>query len=278
MEVVSADSMQVYKWMDIGTAKPSTRERENLPHWLIDILPPDSQFDLGDFVGETDRLVEEIHRRGSIPVISGGTAYYFRHYLVGLPETPEVTEDIRLLVRQMQEVYSNEKLMKILRRVDPVSAERIHLNDSYRISRALEVFYASGRALSSFPPPRKIREGISPLIIGLRRPRKELYDRINRRVRLMIDEGLIGELERLISMGYGPEDPGLKGIGYREFFSKGTFLHAPLETIIREIQKNSRRYAKRQITFFSSLEKVEWFHPDAEGEIFGRIESSLDIL
>ena len=267
IEIISADSMQVYKGMDIGTAKPTKEEMSLLPHWCIDICFPDTQFDVGDFIRCSDQIIPEILRRGAIPVISGGTAFYFKHFIFGLPSTPEVTEDIRLLVKGIHEKYGNGGCMEILKTVDPVTADRIHINDTYRILRALEVFYSTGMPLSSYKIPDTARNQYDPVIFGLERPRKELYERIDERVDAMFDTGLADEVKTLTEKGYSSASPGMKGIGYREFFKDGTYYSADSDRIRELIKRNTRRYAKRQITFFNSLDNVTWLSADDDKKL-----------
>ncbi|WP_319414994.1 tRNA (adenosine(37)-N6)-dimethylallyltransferase MiaA [Marispirochaeta aestuarii] len=265
-EVISADSMQVYRGMDIGTAKPDRAFREHIPHHLIDIRNPGEQFHLGDFIRLADEAVLDILKRGRLPVISGGTAYYFKHFLYGLPEAPSSDPHIRAGLAARVQREGLEPLREMLHRVDPVSAERIDANDAYRIQRALEVYMSSGRPLSSFRLPEKLREGLDPLIIGLTRPREELYRRIDRRVEEMFAAGLPMEVASLKQAGYGPGDPGMKAIGYREFF-EGEGEPLP------RIQTASRRYAKRQLTFFRTLPGTIWMNPEEGEEIISRIYS-----
>ena len=201
-EVVSADSMQVYRGMDIGTAKPAAELLHRLPHHLIDICDPSEQFHLGEFVRLADKAVKEILARGSVPIISGGTAYYFKHFLYGLPAVPPGDPDQRHEIEAEAKQVGNTEMLRRLAEVDPPSAARISENDRYRIVRALEVFRTAGRPLSSFPPPTTLRPGLKPLIIGLSRPREELYRRIDRRVEEMIRQGLAAEVEKLRTQGY----------------------------------------------------------------------------
>ena len=258
--------MQVYRGMDIGTAKPERALCEHITHHLIDIRNPDEQFHLGDFIRLADEAVLDILQRNRLPIISGGTAYYFKHFLYGLPEAPSSDPEIREELSKRVKDEGLEPLREILNQVDPVSAERINRNDAYRIQRALEVYMSSGRPLSSFKVPTKLRNGIDPLIIGLTRPREELYQRIDRRVEQMFSAGLGSEVESLKKKGFGKESPGMKAIGYREFFEEGP------DTLSR-IQTASRRYAKRQLTFFRALPGTVWIDPDEQKEIIRRIYS-----
>ncbi|GHV74668.1 tRNA dimethylallyltransferase 1 [Spirochaetia bacterium] len=268
-EVVSADSMQVYRGMDIGTAKPEADLRNRLPHHLIDIRNPDEQFNAGDFVRLADEACADIARRGGLPVVSGGTGFYLRNFVLGLPETPPSNPLIRDQVQGELHHRGVAALIEELAACDPVSAARIHPNDTYRLARALEVFRTSGRPLSSYAPtaaPFSLNAAPRPqyrfLIIGLERNREDVYRRINERCALMFRRGLPEEVARLHAAGYTPGDPGMKAIGYREFFTEeipGVWqLSADPAGVETLVARNSRRYAKRQITFFASIPGVTW--------------------
>jgi len=262
-EVISADSMQVYRGLDIGTAKPSPEVRSLVPHHLIDILDPRQQYTAGEFVHRAEELIPQIELRGRIVVISGGTAYYFRNFLYGLPETPVASPEVRKRLLDRLEAEGLSSLYAELNRLDPVAGERISARDTYRILRALEVFYSTGRPLSSFPVPKNPRLNRTYRLIGLMRDREELYRRIDARVEEMFRQGLPEEVARLVAYGYREQDPGMRGIGYREFFKLGRLGCLTLSQVKEQIQKDSRRYAKRQITFFKSLPGVQWKHPDS---------------
>jgi tRNA dimethylallyltransferase len=275
-EVVSADSMQVYRGMDIGTAKPSAEERAALPHHLIDIRGPGEQFNAGDFVRLANQACADIARRGKLPVVSGGTGFYLKNFIFGLPEAPPSDAEIRAQLKRELVEKGAASLMAELAAGDPVSAARIHLNDEYRLLRALEVLRLCGRPLSSFNAPgAAARPNESApryrfLVIGLSRPREELYRRVNERCAVMFRSGLPDEVCRLYEAGYTPDDPGLRAIGYREFFvedwaadndralSRRWRLSQDLTGVEALVAQNSRRYAKRQLTFFSSLPDVRW--------------------
>jgi tRNA dimethylallyltransferase len=269
-EVVSADSMQVYRGMDIGTAKPQADLFARLPHHLIDIRNPDEQFNAGDFVRLADEACADIVRRGKLPVVSGGTGFYLRSFVLGLPETPPSDPLIRESVQGELRSRGAAALLEELAACDPVSAARIHRNDTYRLARALEVFRSSGRPLSSYPQTGAgSRAQYHFLILGLRRNRDEVYRRINERCTLMFRQGLPEEVARLRAAGYGPGDPGMKAIGYREFF-----VEESPERVQALVARNSRRYAKRQITFFASIPQVRWI--SAEGDPAGEIRREID--
>ena len=262
VEVVSADSMQVYRGMDIGTAKPSIEERSILPHHLIDIRDPSQQFNAGDFVRLADDACLQIAARGKLPVVSGGTGFYLKNFIMGLSEAPPCSDEVRSNLKRELEEKGAAFLMEELAAGDPVSANRIHINDEYRLLRALEVLRFCGKPLSSFEMNAvKKRERFRFVVIGLSRPRDELYSRINLRCAKMFSKGLPEEVLRLYKAGYTPNDPGLRAIGYREFFVEedGKWrLSNDIDGVQSLAAQNSRRYAKRQITFFSSLPGVKW--------------------
>jgi tRNA dimethylallyltransferase len=274
-EIISADSMQVYRGMDIGTAKPTPEERARIPHRLIDIRNPDEQFNAGEFVTLASEACLAAAARGSLPVVSGGTGFYLKNLVLGLPETPPSNPAIRTALQK--EMAGREALMEELSACDPVSAGRIHPNDTYRLLRALEVFRASGRPLSSFAQSgqRGPAGAFRFLILGLMREREELYRRINERCAAMFRAGLGAELEGLFAAGYTPLDPGLKAIGYKEFFvesmeeggREGEITRWRLSRDLAGVQAlvagNSRRYAKRQITFFASIPGIKWIEAGA---------------
>ena len=265
-EIVSADSLQVYRGLDIGTAKPTSKQLAEIPHHLIDICQPYEPFTVGMFVKKADIAVQTILSSGHIPVISGGTAYYIKHYLTGLPTAPVSDSEIRRKIEQIYQQQGIEYCVKKLQRVDPVSAARINRNDTYRILRALEVYEISGEPLSSFSMGGKIRDDIDPVVIGLYRDKAELHRRIEERVDEMFRQGLSDEVKSLIRTGAESEWPGMKGIGYREFFQAAASGEYSYRAISNLIKRNSKAYAKRQMTFFRSLSNVLWLHPEEDKE------------
>ncbi len=274
-EIINADSMQVYQGLDIGSAKPSPSFRSLIPHHLFDIRTPDCQFNAGDFVTLADKHVKETASRGNIPVISGGTAFYFRNYLFGLPESPRVNAEVRKDLQRDLHQKGLALLYEELKRTDPLRAGQINSRDSYRILRALEVFRSTGISLSSYTVPAAVRSDIQPLVIGLQRDRKELYTRINKRVDIMFRDGLVEEVKHLIAEGYSQADPGMRGIGYKEFFLQRRTGELTRTGVSALIKQNSRRYAKRQMTFFKKMPGVLWFHPDERKKIKEVVERFL---
>jgi len=260
IELVSADSMQVYRGMDIGTAKPVPAERERFPHHLIDIRNPNEHFNVGEFVRLAEQAIRAASGRGSIPIVSGGTAFYIRALLAGLPETPPSDPEVREQIEREISALGPASLHEQLAAVDPSSAERIAPNDRYRIARALEVYRCTGRPRSSFDLPVTIRTDLHVVAVGLERERAALYESVNQRVDEMFRLGLRTEVENLVAAGYRPGDPGLRAIGYREFFSgyDETTELRPDEEVVPLIRRNTRHFAKRQITFFRRMNGVRW--------------------
>ena len=271
--VVNADSIQVYRYLDIGSAKASLQTRKTIPHYLIDIFDPWQQFSVGDFVMFADEACRQIHSQGKIPVVSGGTAYYFKHFLYGLSEAPPSNEQIRLRLTSEIEEKGNAWAYEKLRTIDPIAAKRIHPSDMYRVSRALEVFETSGIPLSSFSIPSVPRNGIKPLVIGLKRETEELKMRIRLRVQQMFEEGLVEEIRSLLDKGACSTWPGLQGIGYKEFFQAMENGECSLSLIADQIERNSRFYAKRQMTFFRSFTDVKWMDPSEKEPVLSLIEA-----
>ncbi len=247
--------------MDIGTAKPDFSFLQILPHHLLDLCDPCDQFCAGDFVRLADSACTEIYERGKLPIILGGTAFYIRNFLYGLPETPESDPAIRETLRRRMEREGGAVLYAELTVVDPESARRIHPNDEYRIIRALEVFTASGRTRSSCPIPATTRSGYRFLVISLDRNREELFARIDRRVDEMFASGLTAEFFSLLASGYTASDPGMQAIGYREFFCTEP-TGSDISRIRDAICRDSRKYAKRQETFIRAMHNV--VHLDAD--------------
>ncbi len=270
-EVISADALQIYRGMDIGTAKPSPETLALIPHHLIDIREVDESFSVGEFCHIADYHMMDICARGLLPVISGGTAYYIKTWLLGGPGTPPSDPLIRRKIEKQWTGRDDAELHKALQNVDPEGAGKIAIGDRYRAIRALEVFEQCGKPLSSFAVPNRPRTDVEVLSIGLRRSREDLAMRIERRVDLMIESGLQKEVERLRECYAGPSNPGMKGIGYKEWL--GT-PENPLPTVreVRElIIRNTKRYAKRQLTFFASLPNIHWIDIHDEEQAFDEI-------
>lgn len=248
-EILSCDSQAVYKYFDIGTAKPTPEERAAVPYHLVDFADPAIQFGLGEFMEEADRLCGEIWSRKNVPVLCGGTGFYARNFILGAPTTPESDEKIRVQIKEKLAELGKESLYAELKIVDPLSARKININDEYRICRALEVFYTSGKPLSSYALPDVPRSQYEFLTIILNRDKDELYRRIDLRVEKMFEEGLAEEIEKLKSMGYTKDTPAMKAIGYSEFFIDGLSV----DQVKEKIKNDSHHYAKKQYTFMRGI-------------------------
>lgn len=275
--VISADSVQVYRGLDLGSAKPSMAERLRMRHELIDIRDPSEPFSVGDFVRLADEACDRVTAEGALPVLSGGTAYYIKAFLYGQPPAPPSDAAVRAALQAELAERGPAALRAELARVDPETAARLAPADLYRITRALEVYRCSGLPLSSFVPPAEPRPRWKTLVVGLDRPRTELYARIDARVDAMLAAGLAEEVQALRAAGYGPGDPGLRAIGYSEFLAAtpGQNGELPLESIAADIQMHTRRYAKRQLTFMRSIPGVRWFGADDYEAIFSEVEGWL---
>jgi tRNA dimethylallyltransferase len=271
-ELISADSMQVYRHMDVGTAKPSADERSRFPHHLIDVADPSEQFNAGRFVNEAETIIAGVSARGKVSVVAGGTAFYITNLMHGLPQAPPVDPAIREKLRAQERTEGRAALYQLLLQSDPDAASRIPANDRYRVMRALEVLQSTGRSLYSFEWPRSPRVDMRFLLVGLDRPREDLYRRIDARVQSMFRAGLLGEVKSLLASGYGPGDPGMKGIGYRELLQMRAGCQT-LADVAECISRSTRRYAKRQLTFFRSVPGVCWMSPEDLPEIRARVEA-----
>ncbi len=269
-EIISADSMQVYKGMDIGTAKPEKEFLQQLPHHLIDICEPNYQFGAGDFVRNAKIAVQKIIAKGKLPVIVGGTAFYIKNFVYGLPPTPQVDEKIRIEIENRIQTEGAQKLWEELQSLDPVSAEKIHINDEYRIKRALEVCHSTGKPRSSFIVPQTMVEDYTFLLFCLDRPRQELYERVEQRVDIMFDRGLEKEVKQLQEKGFVKNDPGMQAIGYREFFCNDS-----IEEIKQHIVKSSKEYVKRQQTFFKTFTDAFFVNPQEISQIEQKIDEFI---
>ena len=287
-EVVNADSVQVYRGLDIGSAKADKEITDAIPHHLIDILDPWETYNVADFIRLADQACSDIWSRGKLPVISGGTAFYFKHFMYGLSEAPQSDPETRQSVQLFIRDHGLKKAHDYLKIVDPVSAERINENDSYRISRAIEVYRSSGKPLSSFTLPTTPRNDMKILSIGLMRDKEDLKKRIRERVDIMFEQGLKEEIQHLMDMGANPSWQSMQGIGYSEFMDVmfdpvyGDLNKKPEElteeelNIIREkIVTDSVHYAKRQMTFFRSFADVKWINAEDRAELKEALESFL---
>lgn len=266
-EIVSGDSMQVYKGMDIGTAKVKEHEmfgtnNIKVKHHMIDIIPPQKDYSVADFQQDARNCIDEINKSEKIPILLGGTGLYVRSVIDEYDFQVNVNHATRLALLQIAQENGTYELYKELKEVDADSAERIHPNDTKRIVRALEYFKTTGKPISNGMVADYKYSLFSPLVmIGLNIPRNILYERINQRVDTMIQEGLIEEVENLLKAGVKPTNTSMQAIGYKqvvEYLSKKRSLKETIEIIKRD----TRRFAKRQLTWFRRDDRIKWFEVD----------------
>jgi tRNA dimethylallyltransferase len=273
-EIISVDSMQVYKYMDIGTAKPSKEDQKRVKHHLIDIIPPNIQFNAGDFVRLSKILIQDIIKKNKIPFLVGGTGLYFLSLMRGMVDIPKIDTKIKEYLLDKWHKIGQIRMFNILKRFDYDYSLKIHQNDKQRTLRALEVFLGTKRKFSDYLKLENNKNDIQYIKIGINVERNSLYELINKRVDLMIKSGLIDEVKNLLSMGYTKNDPGLRAIGYAElidYFNGAIDLNKAIELI----KQNSRHYAKRQITWFKKIPDVKWFNNNQNDEIRDFIYKSL---
>lgn len=258
-EIISGDSMQIYRGMDIGTAKVKPEEQEGIPHHLIDILEPHEDFSVSDFQALALQKIDKIHAMDKLPLLVGGTGLYVQsvtHHF----QFSEVGGDKE--VRERWEAYLQqhgaEALHQVLTMKDPEYAKELHPNNARRVIRALEVIESTGQSMSAYQQDWNRTSPYQLVMIGLTMDRKVLYDRINRRVDQMIEEGLLEEVQGLLSLGLPPDTTALQAIGYKELilYIQGQMN---LDEAIELLKRNSRRYAKRQLTWFRRMKEVTWF-------------------
>ncbi|MCL2025498.1 MAG: tRNA (adenosine(37)-N6)-dimethylallyltransferase MiaA [Leptospirales bacterium] len=273
-EVISFDSVQIYRNLDIGSGKLPPLERGTIPHHGIDIIDPDEDFTAGDFARYAAGVCEEIRLRKNIPLFVGGTGFYLDSFFQGLSGIPVIDPVVRSDVRADIELRGVGVLYNELASVDPFFARTIHPNDSQRIIRGLEVYRGTGRPISWFYQGKNGYESNETLYIGLYDERELLNERINKRVDSMIVAGFVDEVRKLREMGYGPELKSMKSIGYAEI---NCFLDglAGFDETIELIKKETRRYAKRQMTWFRKNKKITWFKAGERDAINQHIEKWL---
>lgn len=256
-EIISADSMQIYRGMDIGTAKPSKDQRKVIKHHMIDIVEPTEDFSVGEYLRIARKIIEELSTKGKIPLITGGTGLYIRALTRGLFEGPKRDREFRQKMEMEEEKHGKGYLFQILKNVDPEAALKIHPSDLRRIIRALEVYHLGKRPITDFQKKNTSGYLKSPVKIGLTMERKELYRRIEERVDRMFFEGLEDEVRALIERGCHEGMTSMQGLGYRHFlrYFKGEYS---LEETKRFLKRDTKRYAKRQFTWFRKEEGVDW--------------------
>lgn len=278
-EIISADSMQIYRGMDIGTAKVTTEEMDGIRHHMVDVAEPWESYSAARFVEEADPIVEDILSRGKTVIVAGGTGLWVDSLVAGRNFAPYPATGKRQALEQEAEEQGMDYMLEKLRRVDPDSAARLHTADRKRIIRALEVFEETGKTITEHNRETQlVPDKYHPLWIGLGfTDRQDLYDRINLRVDLMLEQGLLDEIKSLLARGIPREATALQAIGYKEFFSAldGT---GPLEEAVEKCKQESRRYAKRQLTWFRRNEQIHWIMRKKDTPASEILEEALRIV
>lgn len=268
-EVVSCDSMQVYKYMDIGTAKPTQEEMQGIRHHMLSVADPREDFSVSMYCAMATPIVDDILSRGKTAIIAGGTGLYMDALIRGNSFAPCPSTGMREKLEAQADAQGMKAMLDLLQSVDPQTAERMHLADRKRILRALEVYYETGETITAHNlktqaiPPR-----YQPIWIALEdEDRQTLYDRINRRVNMMISDGLLDEIQGLLAQGINPRCTAMQAIGYKEFFDVISGK-SPLSEAVAQTQQASRRYAKRQLTWFHRNSSIHWIRraPSEENE------------
>lgn len=255
-EVISGDSMQIYKTMDIGTAKVTSDEMEGIVHHLIDIKEPTESYSVKDFQDEVRQKIKEITSRGKLPIIVGGTGLYIKAALYDYEFTESQMDHQEYVVKYQD--YSNEELYNHLVEIDELSAKELHPNNRQRVLRAIAIYESTGIKKSETLAKQNHELIYDTKFIGLTLERSTLYERINQRVDKMMEQGLLQEIDSLMKKGYAPELQSMKAIGYKEWF--GYYQgDQNLQETLELIKKNSRNYAKRQYTWFNNQVPVKWF-------------------
>ena len=271
-EIISADSMQVYRYMDIGTAKPTSEERFLVRHHLIDIVSPDEEFDAAMFVGRAREVINRVNSEDKSIFVVGGTGLYIEALIGGLFDGPGADRGLRDMYREDQEKYGGCYLYEKLKERDEAAVGKIHPNDIFRIIRALEVLELSGESIVKKRNDHNFGEKVYDYLkIGLMIDRYQLYERINKRVEKMILDGLVVEVEKLLEMGYDETLKPMQSFGYRHIvnYIKGMY---DIQETVRLIKRDTRHYAKRQMTWFGTDKDIEWFAPSDIDAVRVRIE------
>ncbi|NLV35146.1 MAG: tRNA (adenosine(37)-N6)-dimethylallyltransferase MiaA [Clostridiaceae bacterium] len=271
--IVSADSMQIYRHMNIGTAKPDLKEMSGISHYMIDEVNPDESFSVAKYRELALNYIKEILKQGRRPIVAGGTGLYINSLLYNISFSQTICDnELRESLKKEAVEKGNRYLHDKLKAIDHLAAARIHENDTKRVIRAIEVYTHTNKTISEHssvsrldPPPYKY------ILFGLDWERRKLYDRIEARVDAMIEGGLIGEVENLVEMGYDKGETSMQGIGYKEVISylKGEWS---LDEMIYILKRNTRRYAKRQLTWFRRIQEIKWLQVDENSDFKGLAE------
>jgi tRNA dimethylallyltransferase len=279
-EVVSADSMQVYRRMDIGTAKPTPEEMDGVPHHMIDVADPEENYSVARYVQEAIPVVDDILARGKLPIVAGGTGLYIDHLVAGRAFAPFDPEDgLREGLQARVKQEGLEVLLDELRSVDPEAAQRLHPNDEKRILRALEVYLTTGKTITEHNAESQgLPDRYTPLTIVLNfKERPHLWARIDRRVDEMMERGLEREVRQLLADGVPPESTAMQAIGYKEM-AAAILEGRPVSEGAEEVKLRSRQYAKRQLTWFRRNKNAHWLEWDERPDLFSALAVSTKLV
>ncbi|NQT24490.1 tRNA (adenosine(37)-N6)-dimethylallyltransferase MiaA [candidate division KSB1 bacterium] len=256
-EIISADSRQIYKYMSIGTAKPSTEQMKRMPHHCVDFLEPTANYSAGQYAQNAVQAIDDVIARNRLPIIVGGSGLYIRALIDGMFEGEIRDQDIRSNLQLRVAEEGLQTLYSELQQCDPIAAQAIHPNNAQRILRALEMFKITGKPRDTLWKNHKPNRKFHPTLLGLYWPRQDLYKRINERVDQMLAEGLIDEVKTLIEHGFGLQHNSMNSLGYKEVFA---YLNheIDLDALRDKIQQNTRRFAKRQMTWFRNDVRIHW--------------------
>jgi len=261
-EIISADSMQIYKGFDIGSAKPTEEEKEGVPHYLMDHVDPFHAYSVSEYRQEAKACIRDIISRGKVPIVTGGTGLYVNALMYNMDFSNAPKDlDYRASLEQLAEEKGADYLFNMLAEVDPTSHKKLHKNNVRKVIRALEVYHVTGQPLSDFSTDLELDDDYDYILIGLTRNRKRLYVRINQRVEIMVKEGLVEEVKSLKDLGLTASNTSMQGIGYKEVIPYLDEKYS-LDFMISTIKQNTRRYAKRQMTWFRRYEQMQWFDYD----------------
>jgi len=275
-QIISADSVQIYRHMDIGTAKASAADQLLVTHHLLDISDPDQPYDAGRFVADADQAIAKVQAEGGLPVFVGGTHLYLKALVHGLIPTPEIEPSLKQSLYDRLATEGAPCLYEELSALDPETAARLDPNDGARITRALGVQHSTGRSISQWHQEHDFSEQrYQPFYLCVNHEREELYRRINRRVEEMVASGLVAETQGLLDRGFSADLPSLNSIGYKQAVSylKGELSH---DEMIEQIQRFTRRYAKKQLTWIKKMPQIHWVTPGTFDSAYLAVKDFLE--
>jgi len=262
-EIISADSRQIYKYLNIGTAKPSEKELKKIKHHFIDYLLPDQDYNVSKYEYDALEVIEKLFSENKLPIVTGGSGLYVRALIDGIFDAVDTDEEFRKEFNAKREKFGNQYLYDELKKVDPYSASNMLPQNWKRVMRALEVYHLTGKPISEFQAEYKRNSNINFIQIGIEWPREILYSNINERVDKMINNGFLDEVKHILEMGYSKNINALNTVGYKELIS---YLENEIsfERAIELIKRNTRRYAKRQFTWFRKDNRIKWIKVNSE--------------